>query len=298
MDPAVPKLEEHREVGAHLGTRGEGPERRREHARPTRLHRHALTGLDAAQEFERLPLEELAALFGPPEHGSEIAFLAGGIEAVRQFDLPGVLGEEAGERRAALSLGKRAQVSLNGLQKPHALRVTPPVPSCHNGNVEKKGFMRNAQSLLSLAIASTLLTLPALADPKLPKPVQDAFQTRFPSAVISKVTKEKKKVLVVYDIEFRQGGRKLEADFAADGRIQSWEQEVAAGDLPAAVRASVDQRYPQPALKEAMKIIAVTAGRESLEGYELVLKPQGRREVEMTLTPDGKIVEDSGAKKK
>lgn len=158
--------------------------------------------------------------------------------------------------------------------------------------------MPNKNPMLSLAIVAALLPLPALADPKLPKPVQDAFEARFPNAVISKVTKEKEKDLVVYDIEFRQGGRKLEADIFADGRIQNWEQEVAPGDLPAAVRASVDQRYPQAALKEAMKITAVTAGEESLEGYEVVLKPQGRREVEMTLAPDGKIVEDSGAKKK
>lgn len=158
--------------------------------------------------------------------------------------------------------------------------------------------MRNAQSLLSLAIASALLTLPALADPKLPKPVQDAFQARFPNAVISKVTKEKEKGLVVYDIEFRQGGQKLEADIAADGRIQNWEQEVAAADLPAAVRQSVDKRYPQAALKEAMKITTVTSGHESLEGYEVVLQPKGRRAVEMTIAPDGRIVDDSVAKKK
>ena len=132
---------------------------------------------------------------------------------------------------------------------------------------------------------------------KIPKKVMDALKTRFPKAEIHKWTKENEGGNVVYDIEFKQEGRKFEADIKEDGTIVNWEKEIAAKDLPDAVKKAVDKKYPKATLKEIMEITEVKDKKEALHGYEVVLLTADRKRVEVTVAPDGKILEDSGAKK-
>ena len=133
---------------------------------------------------------------------------------------------------------------------------------------------------------------------KIPKKVMDALKAKFPKAEIHKWTKENEAGKVAYDIEFKQGKQKFEADIFEDGTIHNWEKEIAAADLPKAVIKAVEERYPKSKLKEIMQITAVTNGKDELEGYEIVLDTAAGREVEVTVAPDGKIVEDSGKEKK
>jgi hypothetical protein len=128
----------------------------------------------------------------------------------------------------------------------------------------------------------------------IPKAVMAALKARFPAAEIHKWTREQEGDTVLYDIEFRQGDRKFEADIGEDGAIHNWEREIAAADLPDVVRKAVETRYPNATLGAIMAITAVTDGREALEGYEIVLDAAGKGEVEVTVAPDGKILEDSG----
>jgi hypothetical protein len=132
---------------------------------------------------------------------------------------------------------------------------------------------------------------------KIPKKVMDTLKAKFPKAEIQMWTMEKEGDIVVYDIEFKQEGRKFEADIKEDGTIHNWEKEIAAKDLPAAVRKAVDKRYPRATLKEVMAITEVKGKDEKLEGYEIVLDTADKKEVEVTVAPDGKILEDSGEKK-
>ena len=132
---------------------------------------------------------------------------------------------------------------------------------------------------------------------KIPKAVMDALKAKFPKAEIHKWTKEKEGDDVVYDIEFKQEGRKFEADIKEDGTIHNWEKEIAAKDLPKAVTKAVEKKYPKATLKEIMEITEVKDGKEELEGYEIVLETADKKEVEVTVAPDGKILEDTGEKK-
>jgi hypothetical protein len=108
---------------------------------------------------------------------------------------------------------------------------------------------------------------------------------------------EKEGGIVLYDIEFKQGSRKFEADIKEDGTIDNWEKEIPVTDLPAAVRKTVDGRYPRAAIKEVMAVTAVRAGKDTLEGYEVTLETAGKRAIEITVAPDGKILEGSAEKK-
>jgi Putative beta-lactamase-inhibitor-like, PepSY-like len=133
---------------------------------------------------------------------------------------------------------------------------------------------------------------------KIPKKVMDTLKARFPEAEIHKWTKERDGGIVIYDIEFKQEGRKFEADIKEDGTIHNWEKELAVQYLPDAVKKAVEKKYPKSLLKEIMEITAVKNGKDELEGYEIVLETAARKnEVEVTVAPDGRILEDYGDKK-
>jgi uncharacterized membrane protein YkoI len=132
---------------------------------------------------------------------------------------------------------------------------------------------------------------------KIPEKVMSALKAKFPKAEIEKWTQEKENGVVLYDIEFKQANQKFEADIKEDGSIHNWEKQVAVQGLPAAVRKAVESRYPKGVIKEVMAITEVKAGKEMMEGYEILLDAAGGKEVEVTVAPDGKILEDSGQKK-
>jgi hypothetical protein len=152
--------------------------------------------------------------------------------------------------------------------------------------------------------AGLLLTIPASAQNKskagpdgIPRKVMDTLKGRFPNPEIQKWAREREKGKILYDIEFKQGGNRMEADIAEDGTIDNWEKEIPMGDLPEVVRKAIASRYPGSSIKEVMAITAVKGRQESLEGYEISLEAAGRKAVEVTVAPGGKVLEDSGKKK-
>jgi hypothetical protein len=129
---------------------------------------------------------------------------------------------------------------------------------------------------------------------QIPPVVVDALKARFPKAEIEKWTREKEGEIVLYDIEFQQDGVKFEADITDTGRIDNWERQIPPTDLPEPVRRTVEQRYPNAQIREVMQITLVKAGVDVLEGYEVVLQTQDKKEAEVSVSPDGKVLEDSG----
>ena len=160
---------------------------------------------------------------------------------------------------------------------------------------------------VSAVLVATVFVLPASVaragdEPKdldkIPKAVMDALKAKFPRAKIDKWTKENEKGKVVYDIEFKQDGRKAEADIEEDGTIQNFEQEFDAKDLPKAVTEAVEKKYPKAKMKEVMEITEIKDKKEVHGGFEIVLETADKKEVELTIAKDGKILEeDTGDKK-
>src|SRR5262245_51932134 len=75
---------------------------------------------------------------------------------------------------------------------------------------------------LAVALAATVARAEDKKDDKkdeIPKKVMDALKAKFPKAEIDKWTKEKEGDKIVYDIEFKQDGKKFEADIFEDGTI-------------------------------------------------------------------------------
>lgn len=155
---------------------------------------------------------------------------------------------------------------------------------------------------LSIGALVVVFNLPVKANEekldldKIPKKVMDALKAKFPKAKIAKWTKGKEGDQVVYDIEFTQEGKKFEADIFPDGTIHNWEKEIAAKDLPKAVSDAVEKKYPKSKIKEVMEIHEFKEKKEVHAGYEVLLETSEKKEIEVTVAKDGKILEDSGEK--
>jgi hypothetical protein len=128
---------------------------------------------------------------------------------------------------------------------------------------------------------------------EIPQVVMDGLTARFPEAEIHKWTRGQEDDIIVYDIEFTQSGQNLEADIEEDGSIDNWERAMARESLPEAVTKTVEAKYPGSSMKEIMEITTVTDGMETPEGYEITLEGTGAGQVEITVAPDGTILEDS-----
>ena len=132
---------------------------------------------------------------------------------------------------------------------------------------------------------------------KIPKKVLDTLKAKFPKAEIDKWTKEKEGNDVVYDIEFKQEGRRFEADIKEDGTLVNWEREVPAKDLPEVAKKAVEKKYPRSTMRVIMEVIDVQDGKDTPGGFEVTLETADKKEVEVVVSADGKITEESGEKK-
>jgi hypothetical protein len=132
---------------------------------------------------------------------------------------------------------------------------------------------------------------------KIPKAVMNALHSKFPKAKIDKCTKAKEGNDIVYDIEFKEGTRKCEADIKENGTYINYEKAINAKDLPKVVRAAIEKKYPKASLKEVMEETEVHGKTEKRSAYEVIVVTAEKKELEVRVSPEGKILEDKGEKK-
>ncbi|MCR4439797.1 MAG: hypothetical protein QHJ34_10560 [bacterium] len=159
--------------------------------------------------------------------------------------------------------------------------------------------------IVLVAIVASVVCLGILAcsqetpvtEEMIPKAVKDALLARFPTAEIGRATRAKEGGAIVYDVEFKEGDRKCEADIREDGSYINYEKAIAPSDLPEAIRQAIEERYPESTLKEAMEETEVRGKEERLSAYEVTITTTNDKEAEVRVSAQGKILEDSGAKK-
>lgn len=132
---------------------------------------------------------------------------------------------------------------------------------------------------------------------EIPKAVMDALLAKFPKAKIDKCTKATEGGEVVYDIEFKEGDRKCEADITEKGAYINYEKAIEAKDLPKTVKDAIETKYPKATLMEIMEETEVKGKDEKLIAYEVVLTTADKKEVEVKVSTEGKILEDTGTEK-
>lgn len=122
---------------------------------------------------------------------------------------------------------------------------------------------------------------------KVPKAVLDAVKAKFKGAELVSAQTEKEDGKLVYEINLKHKGHKVDVTLTPEGKIVSIEKTIAAKDLPKAVAEAIDGKYPKVTIKKAEE---VTEGGKT--NYEVLLVTADKKTVEVVIDPTGKIVKE------
>ena len=128
---------------------------------------------------------------------------------------------------------------------------------------------------------------------KLPRAVADAVKTKFPGAKLVGASTEKEGDKTVYEVSIKHKGSNIDVTLEPDGKIVSVEKEIAAKDLPKAVRTALEAKFAGATYK---KVEEITKDREVT--YEVLLVTSGKKTLEVVFDPKGKLVKQEEKKEK
>lgn len=132
---------------------------------------------------------------------------------------------------------------------------------------------------------------------KLPKAIVETVKKRFPKLEITEATKEvTEDKKTVYEVTLKENKKTIDVTLTPEGVLVMIEREIDHKDLPKAVAAAIDAKYPGATYKIREEIIAVKGGKETLESYEVLLETKDKKRVEVVLSPDGKITKTEDKK--
>jgi uncharacterized membrane protein YkoI len=155
---------------------------------------------------------------------------------------------------------------------------------------------RLRNGLMASIVLAVLVGMTARADEekegkvaldKVPKAVLDAVKAKFKGAELVSAGTEKEEGKLVYEINLKHKGQKIDVTVTPDGKILSIEKAIAVNDLPRAVRVAIDSKYPKSTLKGPEEV--TEGGKVS---YEVLLVTADNKTVEVVLDPKGKIVKE------
>jgi hypothetical protein len=124
---------------------------------------------------------------------------------------------------------------------------------------------------------------------KLPKAVVEAVKKRFPKAELKGASKEKEGDKTAYEVSVKEAGKNVDVTLTPEGEITLIEKEIAFKDLPKAVAAAYEAKYPKATYKIVEEVIQVKGGKETLGYYEALLVTADKKTLEIEMTPDGKV---------
>ncbi len=116
---------------------------------------------------------------------------------------------------------------------------------------------------------------------QVPPAVRQAILKLAGDAKIDEIERERKNGVVLYEAEWEVHGREAEVTLTASGEVIEFEEEVAASDVPDAVRQLAAKKFPGDS--------KITYERITMHFYEIEGKVAGR-ERELLVTPAGKIL--------
>lgn len=131
---------------------------------------------------------------------------------------------------------------------------------------------------------------------KLPKAVLDAVKARFPEAKLVAAEKETEDGKTLYEVAITDKEQKIDVT-VVDGKIVEIEKQITAKDLPKAITAALEAKYPKATYKIIEEIIKVKDGVEKLEYYEVLLVTAEKKKLEVVLALDGKITKEEDKSK-
>lgn len=126
---------------------------------------------------------------------------------------------------------------------------------------------------------------------KLPAAVVKAVKDKFPEGKLVKASKEVDGDKATYEVSLTNKGQAIDVTLTADGKIELIEKEIAAKDLPKAIRSTLDAKYPKAEIQKAEEI---TEGDKPK--YEVILVTADKKRLEVELDAAGKVIEETELK--
>lgn len=141
--------------------------------------------------------------------------------------------------------------------------------------------------LLLLACAGQEQTIP-VGD--VPAAVMIAVKSRFPNGVPTQASSEVKGGKTFYEVTLKDGSRQIDVTSTADGQFVEVEGALSEKDLPAAVTAAINAKYPGASYRivEDVQTSDPAAPRSSY--YEVLLETSDKHFVEVEIAADGTIL--------
>lgn len=114
---------------------------------------------------------------------------------------------------------------------------------------------------------------------QLPQAVLSAFQSEYPKAEITGVSKETKDGTTYYEIESKEGDKERDILYTSDGTVYEKEEVIPESELPAAVSDTIKAIYSGNKIKKIEKV--THKGRTQYEimfedGKEVILSEHGK----------------------
>ncbi len=126
-----------------------------------------------------------------------------------------------------------------------------------------------------------------------PKPVLSAVKTKFPEGKVTKAVKEVEDGKTIYELVVEVEGKTLDVAVSDKGKLLEIEEPVDAAKLPEAVTDAIKAKYPESKIKKAEQIVKFEGdGQEKEKAFEVLLATEGKKDVEVTVSPKGKILDD------
>jgi Putative beta-lactamase-inhibitor-like, PepSY-like len=124
---------------------------------------------------------------------------------------------------------------------------------------------------------------------KVPSAVKESVKKRFPNAEIVGAAKETENGKVTFELNLKDQGQNIDVIVTSEGTIETIEKEIAAKDLPKVVADAVATKYPKATYKKYEQVFKIKDGKETLEYYEVVINTGDKKDLEVEITPEGKI---------
>ncbi|HVK11867.1 MAG TPA: PepSY-like domain-containing protein [Gemmataceae bacterium] len=131
---------------------------------------------------------------------------------------------------------------------------------------------------------------------KLPKPILETVQKRFPKAEITGAAKETEDGKTEYEVSLKDGDTRYDVMFSAEGVLTLIEKQIPFKDLPKAVTDAIQAKYPKATYKIAEEMTKLTDGKEAIAYYEVLFETADKKFVEAEVAPDGKILKTEDKK--
>jgi uncharacterized membrane protein YkoI len=127
---------------------------------------------------------------------------------------------------------------------------------------------------------------------KVPKTVLDAVKAKFKGAELVSAGTEKEDGKLVYEINLKHQGHKIDVTVRPDGKILSSEKTIGVKDLPKEVSEALDGKYAKAKIK---LVEEVTEGEKV--NYEVLLVTADNKTLEIVFDPKGKVVKEEKKEK-